>query len=274
MVRSSRTEVEWFLELINADLGNSSEDDTYELLNKMIRTFGSVVGHKELNEILVRLWGSEGQDRIFVLHELLKVFMRLQERLKTILDEILTAYKRASQYEGEGNFFNYASASTAADLSTLCVSRMMIEVRVEVRNKPVFSGSQRESGNRKIHWPQKSLTESPLELILNPVGENDDMFIFRFLKAVSGVQSLSHLKKCEAEDCSRWFLQAGKKKRSYCSDKCRARDNNRSRRRRLKEEGGEAYRQELEKERQRAQKTYRKKIKKKTPNALVGKKLD
>ena len=38
MVRSSRTEVEWFLELINADLGNSSEDDTYELLNKKRET--------------------------------------------------------------------------------------------------------------------------------------------------------------------------------------------------------------------------------------------
>ena len=106
MVWNSKAEVEWYLELINADLSKSFEDSTHELLDKMIRTFGSGIDHKELNEILAHFWGSEGQERDIARHDLLKIFIRLQKRLKTTLDEILDSYEKASQYEVEGNFFN------------------------------------------------------------------------------------------------------------------------------------------------------------------------
>jgi len=58
----------------------------------------------------------------------------------------------------------------------------------------------------------------------------------------------------------------------YCSNPCAARKSNRNRRKKLKDEEPEAYKEELQKNRSRAKKSYERKVKKATPGAVIGRK--
>jgi len=100
------------------------------------------------------------------------------------------------------------------------------------------------------------LNTSKIEIINKPT-EGDDGFLFYFVQVLDGV-GLSAIEPCQ--ECGKWFLQYGRRKRLFCSDLCRSRKGVREWRQRIKKESGETYKRELEKGKERAKASHRRKM--------------
>ena len=90
--------------------------------------------------------------------------------------------------------------------------------------------------------------------------EPDSKLIFCFYITLSGVDRET-FRKCR--ECNRWFIHTSKREREFCSNKCAVRKASRKRREDIKKHQPEAYKKELEAGKQRAQKSYERKVSRK-----------
>lgn len=95
--------------------------------------------------------------------------------------------------------------------------------------------------------------------------------IFQLLFALDGL-SVSDLGLCQAEGCQKWFVRMDRKKKFFCGPRCASRQGQREHRAELQKDP-EEYKKYREGAKERAAKSYRRKILEDTPGAKVGKKL-
>ena len=86
--------------------------------------------------------------------------------------------------------------------------------------------------------------------------KSENMLLLIFARCLHQV-SWSIFRKCE--ECDHWFIHVTKRERKFCSNLCAARKANRDRRKREKDT--KAYEKELERNAQRARKSYVQKVK-------------
>ena len=129
---------------------------------------------------------------------------------------------------------------------------------------------ERKPGTRewRVYWPDNALAKSRARVLMTPE-RNDEGFLFSFLQTLDGVL-LTSIRQCS--ECNNLLFQSGKMERSFCSTRCRSRKANRERRKRIREEGGSPYKEDLAKGKERARASYERKQKAQSgANVKVGK---
>lgn len=257
MERDKKRRIEWFLGLANLNLNESSVEDRVTLLVDMQMIFGKFI-HDGLSNIGPSIWDPEiGEDDLAIIMDIMK---GLQDKLIGLLKSTSEKFRIAKDYQAaNGKISNYMDISLISEIVRLSQLEIKAEVELKIRNKPKKERHPDPSNKSWVaHWPDKSFEKSPFEVTIKPMGD-DQGFLFLFIQALDGIP-LTALNQCSEDGCGKWFLQSGKRPRIFCSDRCRIRKANRERRRKIKEEGGDRYRLELKKGKERALSSRKKEI--------------
>jgi hypothetical protein len=215
MERIKRKRIEWFLQLLNMDLKEGSFDEKIDWLNEMPRLFERPP-HPGLSGLeSLPLWNREMAQ--LELSQKDSTLLLLREKSRQFLNDLRSRHKTLRESLADDQRFT--SSSEFADMRQLGAIKVKVELRVMIKNKPKL---ERPDGDRswKAYWPGDSLDKSNLEIVIIPEG-GEEGFIFLFAQALDGVP-IKSIGRCQADTCNRWFLQSGKK-RSFCSNRCRAR---------------------------------------------------
>lgn len=268
MKRLKTMQIGWFLTFANIDFESGFFEQMQYLIRDMQILFGKPL-HPDLSSLLI-----EAENTEIAKAEILskkKTLKRLQDKTKKFLDEIIIGYQNAHEYKNEGRrpptIFGHRDI---IELRTLNQMEISVNAKVMIRNSPKLKRDPKTK-QWEAFWVGDTLEKSPIELVLTPKG-GDEAFLFSFSQALDGVL-LKYIKQCS--ECNRWYFQSGRRERLVCSDKCRARKSNREKRKRLKNEGGKAYEDELKDGKRRAKESYDRRIHKKLgKNVKVGKQAE
>ena len=225
MDKEKKRRIEWFLNFINMDFEWDPLEDKLRLFRSIdtsldrflpqdLSNFQTSVLDPEIAELeVMRAQGA---------------LKRIQRRLREFIEELIKKYRRTREYERDGSLM---TLSEVADLKVLSQIEIDVNVKMMIKDKPELMPAKRKRGMWKVYWPDKALENSPLEIVIAPKG-GDEGLLFLFMQALDGVP-LMYLRQCS--ECDKWFLQAGKRERLFCSDQCRARKNISERRRKERE---------------------------------------
>ena len=198
-------------------------------------------------------------------HEFIKsrpTLLSLKRRLQQFLDGLKKSLERVQEYQAKtDNLLNLMSVSQVEGMRVLGRINESFGVEVRVRNPPLRKRNRQDRNLWVINWTNTGLENSPLEMVVTPKADEAG-FILGFVQSVNGVP-LSSINRCSDPKCNRWFLQYGKRQKKFCSAQCRMRKANLDRRNKIRNEGGEAYKSDLESGRQRAKASYSNRMKSK-----------
>jgi hypothetical protein len=256
MEKRKKERVEWFLNFANADI-NAPPETKVKLFRNMQTVFESTL-HPELKGFFASMSDDETAALIIDKDETLS---RLKNMLVTHLEELSNRLSNTKEYGGKAKQYKNNVGSSEI-LSMRSLGSIGFNAHAEIR----ISGSpkvERNPENRqwRAYWNDGVLEKARMSLVIN-VEESDEGFFFSFMQSLNGLY-LNALGRCAAPSCGKWFLQAGRRKRVFCSESCRVNKFNREKRRKIKEHAGKAYAEELQKSNKRARSSYENKIKKK-----------
>jgi hypothetical protein len=263
MEKDKGERIQWYLRLLNVDLADDVEEMRAILMqipDSLRRYF-----HPDILHLQRSLLDPDTAEQ-----ELSKNQEKLQE-VKTVLvkffGKVMNNFDQLKEQANRGdNLLDSMSLSKIEDLRVLGKIRFSADIGVRIKSSP---DRKRDPHNKqwKANWAKGYLEKSPLEMAILPEVDKSS-FLLGFIEALIGVP-LSRVGRCE--NCTKWFLQHGKKEKKFCSTQCRTRLRGATRRARLKENGGEEYEKELENGRKRAKASYARNTRKKAgPNVKIG----
>jgi hypothetical protein len=254
-------QVQWFLKFLDADLDALPYSEKNKLvtdtLNILMGISSLLFGDGSADNLLPagRFDEFKAIDRLG--HEWMQgqQLKACQERLRKFFDGVSEQLKRSKKYAEEGwtsktDFENFFSLGQVESALRMRIETRMIPWEVKLKNK----GKKNEKVLRRL--VPGAFENTALNLSFK-ASSDEDTLLFYFLKALEGFP-LGAIRQCP--ECSRWFVHTSKKEKIYCQNKCAARVASRARRERLKKEDKETYRLELEANKQRALKSYDRKI--------------
>ena len=95
----------------------------------------------------------------------------------------------------------------------------------------------------------------------------NEILLFKFRKCISGIP-INFYNKCP--ECETWFVNATKRKKTYCTNKCATRFLMRKQRQKEKKSKSKKYQKKLKDASKRARTSYVKKVQKGNPNIKVA----
>jgi len=200
----------------------------------------------------------DGQELIFN-HEWLR---KLQDRFLIVFKDMMGKVEHLSDYE-ERTWRKYTESKT---INGIAVSNSFdIALKIEAKVFGPFE-YDKKTDETKIRWSRDWIEQSSFTSEAHPTSDQFTMFIYGFLKCLSGVPT-NAFRRCE--ECESWYFHLSRRKRQFCNNLCAARSANRVRRAKAKNKIPKEYKKEMEKNRERARKSYENKVKKVHPDARI-----
>lgn len=198
-LKTAKGLLNWFVDLINTDLEELSDSKLHELWDRIRDIAYGNLGYFIIKDEDIIKWevstkrlGDIQKDLKSLLERILKIRdKKPKTRLKLVKD--FERREKAIEEYGDGMVGLLESASDEK-VPKWVQEHMALEysprIRVLVRDK-----------------------------IVTYVPKFEDRVMEKFLNALAEFP-LSSIKRCEREDCSKYFLEATKRKKRYCSEKC------------------------------------------------------
>lgn len=245
MARAGITQLQWYLDFLDTDLSGLPSANLDELSKKL--------------EIIARRSDVDrARTGSFTYGDMERFQQRLRERFGVITHK-MAELKNYQEEEGRPS----AEADFYPQFEMLDLD-MKITMRV---GSQIPHDVLRHDEEGAIVRPKHSaVDEAPFEIAIHANSGPEDTILFHFIRSFEGVR-IGALRQCL--ECGKWFVHESKRKREYCTGKCAARKINREKRAALKVDDPRAWEEELIKGRERAAKSYQRKIKKKLPGARV-----
>jgi hypothetical protein len=258
------SQISWFVDFANTDLDNADIGQLSKLRAELAQIFlcGNVerlaapwdeVQYRELNlEIENRYFGT--RDKI---KNLQQIFLSNIEKITGSLERI------AEKAEIEWTPYDDSQTLSGIDLISFKV-HLNLEIKMLFRPSLEYKS---EAGASKIRWAQAWPLKSNLQVLTLPDGNPEDVLLYAFYRLLEAVPLTTAFRRCG--NCGKVFFHISKRERNYCSNLCAAKAGNKKRREVMKESDPALYRQELNRENQRAKKSYEKRVREKHPKAII-----
>lgn len=207
--------VKSFLDFLNLDIDSLPRTDFFKLLVDLGTIaqeprFSTLGSHKSP-------WADS--------EELRKEIKEDQRHLKDLLDYILWFGRVTKEIDAYQDELDPDSSLWTASISI--VKREKLEklkkgFADEVAKRKGFLVTKERTSFGERH---KGIYELPMNIavykgrVCLTVIEKREMLTYAFVDALTPF-SLSDIRRCEREDCGRYFLKATKKEKRYCSNKC------------------------------------------------------
>lgn len=256
MNQEKKEQIEWFLSFLNMNFDQASLEEKRDLFMYMPDAYRKLL-HPDIAALQPYIWDPESAEKEILSRE--ESLRMLQSTLHRSLNDLKTRFNEAWQVKNE-NLMDKMGLSETEEFRFLARFRLPMEIGIRIKRAPRRERDRNDRNLWRVYWTEEDLQNSPLELVTTPTGSNES-FLFFFYQAIDGIP-LNSLGRCLEHDCNKWFLQYGRRKRRFCSDRCRTRKINKDRRDKMKKEGGKAYKLELKKGRERAHASYEKRKKK------------
>jgi hypothetical protein len=203
--KNKKKQIEWFIGLMNFDFEKASSSEILDLIMNMQIAFGRPL-HPDLLTPQSSVWNPE------ITLEILK---HLREILMKFVVELKRKFREVKKLNDDGALMKL---NDITDLQNLFEIKTNAKVTLSLENKPKLKRDPEKRDMWKVYWPDRTLENSPLHVVISPEG-GDEAFLFSFALAVNEIP-LSFLRNCP--ECRKWFFQFGKT-RLFCSPQCRAR---------------------------------------------------
>jgi hypothetical protein len=238
--------VDWFLSFLKRNFNEIPRPELFAMLGELSEVFGRerVGGFAS-----VRTWMMSEEPNQEEFNEVKTTLSRYQTELSDFIDNMMGKL---------GSYLEYCSNTKDPRQDLVALKAVETIAATEFAGQAILRikypfASLDPRQLLLFSWPME---KAQIELVLEP-SESEKAFLYSFLRTISGM-NLRLIKRCK--ECGSWYVQARKRERLYCSDRCRAKKGNRERRKALKEQGGPEYELELEKGSERAKKAYDKKV--------------
>lgn len=261
-------DLRWFLDFLGADLVNSAPEDLAKwAVGLGMRTAGVPIAGPDARQLGERLaevhaevdlfdYGEGGAGRLRVI--------RLQRHLKDWFTEFMDTVQELANNEAPVAAVDFGDIKLRGLLSefVLAQTKKLITTSAYIDLKSL----QNRNKERELHLDfHKKLMESPIQ-VWESAGDEEETLIYHFIRSLHGAK-LSQIKQCP--ECGQHFLHTTKREKTFCSNLCAARKGARDRRAKLKQETPQKYQEILEQNKERAHRSYVKKVQKKHPKANV-----
>jgi hypothetical protein len=246
MARAGITQLQWFFDFLDTDLSHLSPIKLNELSMKL--------------EIIAKRSDVDMAGTGSFTYADIEGF---QQRLTEFFGGIVHKIEELKNYQDEKG-----RPSAEADFYPQ-FEMLDLDIKVTVRvGSEIPHELPIQDDERQIVRPKpNAIHDAPFELTIHAKSGPEETILFHFIRSFEGVR-IGALRQCL--ECGKWFVHSSKRKREYCTGKCASRKINREKREVMKRKDPKAYEEELKKGRERAAKSYQRKVKKKLPGATVG----
>lgn len=255
----------WILEFVQQELdglsGKDREQKGFELwivLKELNRTTykGSITTDKEVKKSL-ELYGIKGIFEMVKESGDLQPYVDALDKSQEIFKIVIAKISILLDISSAPEHYDYPMLDRAIREQLplpVAESDSLITVKATLgRPKPILSS---------MYDPQAEILFYSEMEVRAPVAEG---LLFHFLRLLDDVSPASFL---QCPECNAWFVHTSKKKRTYCSNKCASRYGARKISRE-KRKDKHTWEEEKRKGRQRARKSYEKKVQDEVgPNAI------
>jgi hypothetical protein len=244
VARAGITQLQWYLDFLDTDLSNLSPVQLDEL-------------SKELEIIAKRSDVDKARTGRFT-HEDIG---RFQQRLREFFGRIAHRMEELKNYQEEKG-----RPSAEADFHPQ-FEMLDLDMKITVRVGSAIPHEVllQDDEGATVRPKPNAIGEASFDLTFHSSG-SEETILFHFIRSFEGV-SIGALRQCM--ECGKWFVHESKRRKEYCTGKCASRKINREKREKMKTEDPKAWEEELIKGRERAAKSYQRKVKKKLPGARV-----
>jgi len=245
MARAGITQLQWFFDFLDTDLSHLSPIKLNELSMKL--------------EIIAKRSDVERAGTGSFTYADIE---RFQQRLTEFFGGIVHRIEELKNYQDEKG-----RPSAEADFYPQ-FEMLDLDIKVTVRvGSKIPHELPIQDDERQIVRPRpKAIHDAPLELTIHAKSGPEETILFHFIRSLEGVL-IGALRQCF--ECGKWFVHESKRKREYCTGKCASRKINREKREKMKTEDPRAWEEELIKGRERAAKSYQRRVKRELPGARV-----
>lgn len=266
-------DLRWFLDFMGADLDSAAPEDLAKwAVGLGMRTAGMPIagpdarrlGDRPLGDRLAEVhaevdlydYGEDGAGRLRVI--------RLQRHLKDWFTEFMVTVQKLATNGVPVAEIDLGDTKLKGPLSefVLAQTKKLITTSAYI----TLNSLQNKNKERDLHLDfHKRLMESPIK-VWESAGDEEETLTYHFLRSLHGAK-LSQIKLCP--ECGQYFLHTTKRDKIFCSNLCAARKGARDRRAKMKEDAPDKYQEILKQNKERAHKSYVKKVQEKHPKAKV-----
>ena len=261
MKKELKKQIDWYLEFARLDLKALTKGEIAKLIfeaRELIIRGLIGIESTEATQLGKPLLES-GQEKQYSLEWLLQLQNSFLKTFRQMMDRI----ERLSEFKGS-EWEPVGDSEIAGGLSIAEPLQVSFSAEIKVEGPCIL----RWEGEVPMTRASRDWFKNSTILIKTQPAINDkNLFIYVFVKSLSGLPTKA-FRRCR--ECQNWFFHSTKRNREFCNNLCAARNANRIRRAKEKENEPKKYEAELEKERKRARKNYRSKVKKMHPNARIS----
>jgi hypothetical protein len=253
--------LKWMLDFVKADIEKLRPKEKVNLLMELDAALSGVLGESGMRHTFPYLmwnFASKESPETFVPKKIRRA-MRLQEHLRTFVQETFQGIKRAR--ESEGQWLGIEEFEKLYYLPAVTVKEATWQPSIQAEDDHSPDEEGWTDAPPQACWPLGSLSMGTIK-VARCLPEDENALIFHFLEAMDGLP-LKSFQECPV--CGHWFILPDEKKRTYCSRSCGRKKANRDYHDKKKKDKPLLYEQELKDKKERAHKSYVDKVQAKNP---------
>jgi len=264
MKREDVKRLQWFIDFAYCDFEKLESGEMAKLMDEIVGLsvsafFERMISHDEIIEISKSLKSRGHID--LESHERVRLF---QKAFRSIFENIMDKIVHLPDFE-KSEWVSYDESESADKGIPLLPDPFPINLQIEAAVRMPLEYNYEENKTR-LRWRRDWRENSTISIRAEPVGSSEMVLLFIFLKSMNSLP-LKYFRRCE--ECGHWFLHVTKRERRYCNNQCAARKSTRDRRENRKIENSADYVVEQKRNRERARKSYERKINEVLPNAQI-----
>src|SRR5208283_1005383 len=244
----SKGVLEAALKLINADLETIKPREAMELATTIHNKFG---GFHSPFAALAQLSEAELRPRrAQVFREILAELSSRQKFLKGFFGNMMATVR---EHESDENYRKQVEEESAPSPP---IGHCKVTLDMDLYLEYTPDSTENEWDLLKHPWPLGPREKYSIK-IQTKAATQDETLLYKFVTALNDF-TIAALGTCE--ECGKWFLHTTNRTKLFCSAQCRARRGSRESYRKIKANDPEAYKEVRNRGKERAEKSYQKKI--------------
>jgi hypothetical protein len=279
-IQKQEATLQWYIDLINADLNQLSMGDKMKLIGDAITIIDekTPVPFKKDGVALLPYDKSSGDDRdlvgadewgdrvgIWLKEDKLAI---CQNTIKSCFLDMMQIFNNARDQIKEIGI-DFFKQRNSLPLYQTNFKNVYIKVELPII-EPELNLTEVSPEQLKKKKVKTSTYDTETQILLEEfdktspnvshMTETDEITLLNFFIMEIQQASLVFFKKCI--ECGNWYIHKSKRKRLFCSPQCAMRKANRDKRKSIKDQDPDKYKKELAAGRKRAKKSYRKRTEK------------
>jgi len=255
MDKSKSNTLKWFIDFMNVDVKKLPYPERMKLSAEIQGRLHPRESYDEIRPEIAEQLTQMKVEEIRSFQDHLQNFFGF---MKKRLDDVLTSGDGIWRSDDDIEFFPWLNSYEVP----IKINFNVAGIQYDNRKKKTGQGDEKYFFRTQI----ETLNNAKIQLEFS-ADSDEQALLFSFIMLLEDLPITAF---SECAECGKWFINARKGIKLYCSNNCAARKGNRDRRARMKKEDPEGYKKELDKNAQRARSSYERKTKAENPNVKIA----